>query len=87
MSENNSPKDILFALAFNGQGGGEHVLNDKVSDSVKSTTLTWVHMDANNPDTRQWLTKEANYLDDLILDALLDSETRPRILENSKKGF
>ena len=38
-------------------------------------------MNAGNPGTRQWLKKEASYLDDLILDALLDSETRPRIME------
>ena len=81
MSENISSKAILFALSINGQGGGAHLKNDKISDLVKSTALTWVHMDANNPDTLQWLKKEASYLDDLILDALLDSETRPRILE------
>lgn len=76
-----SSKSILFALAFDGQGSATYLQNNEISDAIKSENLAWVHMNADSPSSREWLKKEANYLDDLILDALLDSETRPRILE------
>lgn len=43
--------------------------------------LAWVHFDANQPETRDWLEREASYLDPHILDALIANETRPRVIE------
>jgi len=80
MKENNKPF-ILCAWNFDGHGGGKDIKDSELSDVIKSKDLSWVHIDANNPEAREWLKREVNYLDDLILDALLDSETRPRMLE------
>jgi len=74
-------QSILFAWEFDGNGGGRSLARDEVSQEIKADVLAWVHMDASHPDTRAWLCKEVNYLDDLILDALLADETRPRLLE------
>ncbi len=75
------PKAIQFAWEFDGNGGGKPLLGDDISKELKAKTLAWVHMDATHKETRSWLRKEVNYLDDLILNALLADETRPRILE------
>lgn len=80
MTENNN-KSILFAWEFDGDGGGAPLHGDEISKQVKAKTLAWVHMNAAHRDTRTWLRKEVSYLDDLVLDALLAEETRPRILE------
>ncbi|NOR69541.1 MAG: zinc transporter ZntB [Methylomarinum sp.] len=41
--------------------------------------LVWLHMCALHPDTREFLENETN-MDELVIDALLAAETRPRIL-------
>lgn len=74
-------KSILIAWEFDGHGGGKSLEGGSISKELKADTLAWVHLNACHADTRNWLKKEVNYLDDLILDALLADETRPRILE------
>lgn len=51
---------------------------------VKSDRPAWVNLYADHPDTNSWLHQHVNYLDPLIILALLADETRPRceILEN-----
>lgn len=79
MTKLNSP--ILFAHEIAGDGKGPTVQEDSVASKIKSETLTWVHLDGTLPETRKWLKKEVSYLDNIILDALLADETRPRMLE------
>lgn len=74
-------KSILFAWLFDGKGGGSYLHKEGLSEVIKSEEFAWVHMNVNSVGARQWLKKEVKYLDDLIIDALLDNETRPRILE------
>ena len=74
-------KAILHACTIDGKGGGEPLEGAAVSNMLKSQQLAWVHLDAGNPKTREWLEREVSYLDHIILDALLAEETRPRILE------
>lgn len=72
---------ILLAYAFNGEGGGNALVGDAVSQQIRSEKLAWVHMDANHPDTRPWLEREIAYLDPFIIEALLADETRPRMAQ------
>ena len=81
MNNNNHP--IIFAWAFDYQGGGNKLEHKDVANALESEKLAWVHLDANHENTRQWLRREIHYLDELILDALLAEETRPRVLEYS----
>ncbi len=39
-----------------------------------------MHLDRNHPDTRAWLDQAISFLDPVIIDALLEEETRPRIV-------
>lgn len=72
---------ILFSYGFDGQGKGTHLEGQAIADTARSDRLAWVHMNARHADTRHWLRENASYLDDIILDALLADETRPRITE------
>jgi len=58
---------------------GKTLVGDEISKQIKSKNLAWVHLDANNKNTQKWLLSECDYLDSIIIDALLAEETRPRI--------
>lgn len=72
---------ILYANAIKGDGFGGPLTGDAISQTIKDDALAWVHLNANDPNCREWLQQEITYLDHIILDALLAEETRPRILE------
>ncbi|MCB9989592.1 MAG: zinc transporter ZntB [Rhodospirillales bacterium] len=78
MSETNG---ILFASTIDGNGSGQLLTGQSVTDTVRADTLAWVHLDARDPAARAWIETEISYLDKIIVDALLAEETRPRILE------
>lgn len=78
MSEENG---IIHACTIDGKGGGKELSGDDIGKEIKSADLAWVHLDANNPEARGWLEREVSYLDQIVLDALLAEETRPRMLE------
>lgn len=68
---------ILLAYSFDGKGGGEALNENEISKHIKSDKLSWVHLDVNHNDTKDWLEKEISYLDPFIVQALLADETRP----------
>jgi len=72
---------IIHATTILGNGSGTIIADNEISEVVHSDQLSWLHMDATNPNARVWLEKELSYLDHIILDALTAEETRPRILE------
>ncbi len=73
---------ILYTSTIEGNGLGAPLQGEAISKTIKEDkTLAWVHLDATNPASRQWLETEITYLDHIIVNALLAGETRPRILE------
>lgn len=75
---------ILFATSFDGKGRGHDLQGDEVARLLKDRQLAWVHLDATHAGTRGWLETTIDYLDPLILDALLAGETRPRTIAYDK---
>lgn len=73
---------ILHMLVLDGDGGAHVPGLSEISSLLKSHDLAWIHLDAKHPKSREWLESEIRYLDDLIVDALLADETRPRMLEH-----
>ena len=72
---------VLLAYTFIN-GKSESLIGNAIAEQIKSTdNLAWLHMDANHPDTKGWLDKEAQYLDPFIIEALLADETRPRMVQ------
>lgn len=72
---------VIHASTINGNGGGERLTGDEISKLIRDDTLVWVHLDGTDPASHAWLEKELTHLDEIIVDALLAEETRPRILE------
>lgn len=72
---------IIHSCEINGNGKGIVLEEQAISTAIKGNALTWVHLDANVPESRIWLEQELTYLDNIIINALLVDETRPRTLE------
>lgn len=81
MNNMNQDNYIIHACAIKGDGYGEVLKGQAISDTIKDEALAWIHLDVNKPETRTWLNKEVSYLDHIIVDALLAEETRPRVME------
>lgn len=75
---------VLYAYLIKGDGFASPLSGSLVSDTLKSEQLAWVHLDAAHPEAREWLEREVEYLDHIIIDALLAPETRPRVEEFQK---
>lgn len=76
---NASNNHILKSFSLNKNSGWKEASDAGISDQIKSKNLAWVHLDANNPKSKKWLTEECNYLDSIVINGLLAEETRPRI--------
>ncbi len=72
---------ILAAYEFDENGGGKKLTSSEIQGSINSPKPAWVHLDANHPDTKKWIEKEFPKMEPLVLRALLEDETRPRITE------
>ena len=72
---------ILYALKFTMDGAASPLEGQAISDCIKSHDLAWVHLDGKHTHTKSWIKEEIDYLDDIIIDALIAEETRPRIVE------
>ena len=72
---------IVFAYKFHDSKTCIPIADTDVSDAIKDTSLAWVHMNLNHPETRRWLENELSYLDSFVINALLAQETRPRMMQ------
>jgi zinc transporter len=72
---------ILESWLFDGKGGGSLLSPEEVLRLLNSEPLTWVHLDANHPDVRQFLEQQCSFMDSITINALLAEETRPRVSE------
>jgi zinc transporter len=69
--------DLICAYAFDGQGGGRLLDWDGVRAHRPEDGWLWVHLQRDDPGSRTWLERESG-LDEILCDALLSSESRPR---------
>ncbi len=74
-------KAIMHALEINPEGQGVVLQDEDVTAALERKGLVWVHLDGDHPDTRGWLAAHIPNIDELIMDALLAVETRPRHLD------
>lgn len=73
---------ILASYSFDAKGESASIENSEESaKKLNSKKLSWVHIDGNNKDAKEWLAQSVKYLDYLIVDELFSAETRPRIVE------
>ena len=67
----------FVSYLLNGKGGANRLDLHQLVTWKPEDGLLWVYLDYSNPQHQKWL-KESSELDDLIIEALLAEETRPR---------
>jgi zinc transporter len=80
-----SDADTPFVCAFvlDGRGGGRAVEAADIGDWTPERGVLWAHLDLNWPSSRRWL-RERNDIDEVIEQALLANETRPRTVASDR---
>ncbi len=68
---------LVSAYALNGEGGGVRLDWNDVHSWNEETGFLWVHLDLTCSDTQKWIKGESG-LDEIVAEALLAEETRPR---------
>jgi len=58
---------ILMAYEFDGSGSAKAIAQNDISKSINSIKPAWVHLEANNPETKLWLENEFSNLDSFVL--------------------
>jgi zinc transporter len=72
-----SSPDLICAYAFDGHGSGRLLDWDGLRAYRTDEGWLWVHLQRDAPGSRKWLERESG-LDEILCDALLSSESRPR---------
>lgn len=54
---------------------------DQLDDHLRSDAPNWVHLDRLHSRTRPWLDSTISFLDPVVIDAMLEQETRPRMVQ------
>jgi len=68
---------LIHAYLLDGKGGGRRVGMLDIESWTPEQGVLWMHFDYTSEDAGQWLRNSAG-LDELVADALLTEETRPR---------
>lgn len=71
------------AWLLDGHGHGRVLVWSPGQDAPSETGLLWLHLNYAEPSTRDWLLN-ANVLETLVAEALMDEETRPRVLRHGE---
>lgn len=72
---------ILFAYAMDGRGGAAELDTAPIHAGHLPQDNYWVHLFLDDPYTRHWL-ETYSQLDEHVIDAMLQQETRPRVSES-----
>lgn len=68
---------LIFAFILDGKGGGCEVSWPEIASWKPQDGVLWVHINFESPDSQRWLADESG-LGELVAEALLAEETRPR---------
>jgi len=69
---------LIAAYILDGKGGGQRVGWKEIQKWTPSDGLLWVHLKFEAPEAQRWI-KEESQLEDVVGDALLADESRPRV--------
>lgn len=83
MPEQDSGTALVFGCLLDGDGSATLIDLPEAAHWQNHTDPIWLHLDSTHPEAEAWL-KGVSGLDHLTIDALLASETRPRILPGRK---
>ena len=69
---------LIAAFILDGKGGGRRIGWKEIQEWTPTGGLLWVHLNFTAPEAQQWI-KEESQLRDVVGDALLADESRPRV--------
>ncbi len=70
---------LVFACILNGNGDSPSLTWDEINMWSSQQGPLWVHLDRTGTDSQHWL-QEKSGLNPIVAEALLEEETRPRIM-------
>lgn len=70
---------LIFAYELDGRGGARALDWSEIARGRDGVGTLWVHLNRDHADAERWL-REESALDDVVVDALLADETRPRCI-------
>ena len=70
-------KGLVYAYLLDGKGGGRPLGFPEIESWTAEQGVLWVHLDYTNQEARHWVRESAG-ISQLVADALLTEETRPR---------
>jgi zinc transporter len=73
----NNGEGLLYAYLLDGNGGGRRLDMAEIESWTPGQGVLWVHFDYTSEAARRWIRNQAG-LEELVADALLTGETRPR---------
>ena len=81
MNQESEPKPPISvnAFAMDGSGGAQKLPVEKVGKSGHATQLLWMRVNFGDARGRKWLEDDSG-LDEAVVDAILQEESRPRTL-------
>ncbi|MGB0908955.1 MAG: zinc transporter ZntB [Nitrospirales bacterium] len=75
----NAEDGLVFACRLDGHGGGDSLTWDGIHAWSSEQGLLWIHLDRMGANSQRWL-QEESHLNPIVVEALLEEETRPRIM-------
>lgn len=76
--ENETTQDgLLHAFLFDGKGGGRSMTWEDIASWHPEDGLLWIHLSYHSEHSSEWLSSRSG-LDQVVVDALMSEETRPR---------
>ena len=69
---------LIAAYILDGNGGGQKVGWKEIQHWTPTAGLLWVHLNFEAPEAQRWI-REESQLEDVVGDALLAEESRPRV--------
>lgn len=70
---------LLYGFIFDSKGGGKRIQLEDVKNWKPRHGILWLHFDYSDEVSQQWIRDESG-LEEVIADALLTEETRPRTI-------
>lgn len=68
---------LVCAYLFDGKGGAKQLAWSEIEAARSAPGVLWVHLDFTNQTACKWLNEESG-LDETVVEAMLESDTRPR---------
>ena len=69
---------LISAYILDGKGGGQRAEWNEIRQWTPTTGLLWVHLNFTATEAQRWI-REESHLEDVVADALLADESRPRV--------